>query len=182
MKEIRLHGRGGQGAVMAAEMLVSAFYLEGKVASAFPMFGFERRGAPVSAFVRFDDKPIREKTKIYSPDCLIVLDPPQVKSPLIYTGLKADGVLVANYPRLPEGKISGNVKRLGAVNATQIALEEIGIPAFNSCMMGAFAATTKWVKLEFILSALEKYFRGEMLKKNLRSTERGFHEVKVAEL
>ena len=163
-------------------MLVEAFYTEGKHASAFPMFGFERRGAPVSAFVRLDDKPIREKTQIYAPDCLIILDPTQAKSPMVYLGLKPQGVVVANLPQTPEEKPSESVKLLGTVNAAQIALEEIGIPAFNSCMLGAFAATTQWVKLDSILSTLEKHFKGEILKKNLRSAERGFHEAKVVEL
>ena len=75
MKEIRFHGRGGQGVVMGAEMLAYAFVLEGKYASAFPTFGAERRGAPVAAFLRFDEKPVRETHQIYEPDCIAILDP-----------------------------------------------------------------------------------------------------------
>lgn len=181
MKEIRLHGRGGQGAASMGEMLATAFVSEGKYSVAFPMFGFERRGAPVSAFLRFDDKPIREKTQIYSPDCLIILDPVQVKSPMTYAGLKPQGILVANAAQPLKEKPNENVTIAGIVDATGIALEELGIPAFNTCMMGAFAAIIQWVKLDSILSVLEKYFKGEILKKNLKATERGFHEVEVVE-
>ena len=160
-------------------MLVAALHRDGKHAAAFPMFGFERRGAPVSAFVRIDDKPIREKTQIYTPNCLIVLDPPQVKSPMIYAGLKPHGILVANYPGQLEEKPNENIELVGTANAAQIALEEIGIPAFNSCIIATFAATTKWVTIESILVALEHHFTGELLKKNLRSAERGYHEVNI---
>ena len=79
MKEIRIHGRGGQGAVTAARMLASAFVIEGKYVASFPMYGFERRGAPVQAFTRLDDKPIREKTQVYTPDCMVVIDPTLLK-------------------------------------------------------------------------------------------------------
>ena len=88
MKEIRFHGRGGQGAVMAAGMLASAFLYSGKYAAAFGMFGPERRGAPVMSFLRFDDKPIRQHTQIDEPDCLVVIDPRLIYSKEIFTGLK----------------------------------------------------------------------------------------------
>src|SRR4030043_188419 len=96
MKEIRIHGRGGQGAVLAARMLASAFVAEGKSVASFPMYGFERRGAPVVAFTRVDDKPIREKTQIYTPDCLVVIDPGLMKLPTLFTGLKTGGALIIN--------------------------------------------------------------------------------------
>ena len=166
---------------MACEMLTVAFVSEGKYSNAFPMFGFERLCAPVSAFVRFDDKPIREKTQIYSPDCLIVLDRAQLTFPVTYAGLKPQGILVANAAQALKEKPNENVTVAGIVDATGIALEELGIPAFNTCMLGAFAATTQWLKLDSILSALERYFKGEMLRKNLKVVERGFHETKVVE-
>ena len=79
MIEVRFHGRGGQGAVMASKILATAFVKTKKYGASFPMFGFERRGAPVTAFGRFSKKPIREKTQIYNPDILMVLDPSQKK-------------------------------------------------------------------------------------------------------
>ena len=88
MKEIRIHGRGGQGAVMVARMMASAFVAEGKYVASFPMYGFERRGAPVVAFTRVDDKPIMEKTQIYFPDCMLVIDPGLMKLPTLFTRVK----------------------------------------------------------------------------------------------
>ena len=179
--EIRIHSRGGQGAVTASEMLVAAIASEGKHACAFPMFGFERRGSPVTTFLRFSDKPIREKTMIYTPDCIVVLDSSQINAPATCAGLKPQGMLVANAP--PHFKIepNENVKTLGIVDATGIALDEIGTPIVSTCMLGAFAATSRWVELESVITALREYFKGELLEKNIKSVERGFNETKVTE-
>ena len=87
MNEVRFHGRGGQGVVTTSKILASAFSATGQFGASFPMFGFERRGAPVTAFGRFSDKPVREKTQIYEPDILVVLDPSQKDSPTIFEGL-----------------------------------------------------------------------------------------------
>ncbi len=178
LKEIRIHGRGGQGAVMAARMLASAFVIEGKCVASFPMYGFERRGAPVQAFTRLDDKPIREKTQVYTPDCMVVIDPTLLKLSTLFSGLKPDGVLIVNSPNF-NTQVDKNLKVAGVVNATQIAVEEIGRDIPNTCLLGAFAATTQWVKIESILSCLGDYLSGDMLKRNTRSCERGFQEVKI---
>ena len=180
MKEIRIHGRGGQGAVLAARMLASAFVAEGKCVASFPMFGFERRGAPVVAFTRIDDKPIREKTQIYNPDCLVVIDPSLMKLPALFSGLKPEGILILNSRRPLENRPNENLKLAGVVNATQIAVEEIRRDIPNTCLLGAFAATTGWLDLESILSGLGEYFSGDILQRNVRCTERGFDEVKVS--
>ena len=180
-KEIRLHGRGGQGAAMAAAILATAFVTEGKYAAAFPMYGVERRGAPVTSFVRFGDETVREKTQIYYPDCLIVIDPAQVKSPPVYSGLKPGGIMALNSPEPVKELPHGNLRVVGVVDATGIALDEIGAPIGNSCMLGAFAGTTKWVSLDSVLAALEQFFDGERLKRNMRSAERGFNEVTVTD-
>ncbi len=179
MIEVRFHGRGGQGAVTAARIVANAFVMRGEFASSFPMFGFERRGAPVTAFMRFDQNPIREKTQVYNPDCLVLLDPSQKDSPLIYEGLKPDGILVLNFPKPIQEKPHNHVKLVGCVDAETIAMEEIGIPSPNTCMAGAFAATTKWLGLEHILAGLEQYFSGDLLKRNRRCAERGYHESGV---
>ena len=179
--EIRIHSRGGQGAVTASEMLVAAIASEGKHACAFPMFGFERRGSPVTTFLRFSDKPIREKTMVYEPDCLLILDTNHVNMPTTYTGLKPQGMLVANAPEHFKIKPNESVKTLGIVDATSIALDEIGTPIVSTCMLGAFAATSKWVGLDSVVSALRQYFKGKILEKNIKSVERGFHETKVIE-
>ena len=106
MKEIRFHGRGGQGVVMGASMLAYAFVIEGKYATSIPMFGFERRGAPVSASIRFDDQPIRDTHLIYEPDCAVILDPSFAKSPAPIEGLKGDGILIVNSPKQLEDHYS----------------------------------------------------------------------------
>ncbi len=179
MKEIRIHGRGGQGAVLAARMLASAFVAEGKYVASFPMYGFERRGAPVVAFTRIDDKPIMEKTQIYTPDCMLVIDPGLMKIPTLFNGLKPDGVLILNSKTRLKSKPNENLKIGGVVNATQIAVDEIGRDIPNTCLLGAFAAATGWLQLDSVLTCLSDYLSGDMLQRNLKSVERGYKEVEV---
>lgn len=179
MKEIRIHGRGGQGAVLAARMLASAFVAEGKYVASFPMYGFERRGAPVVAFTRIDDKPIMEKTQIYTPDCMLVIDPGLMKIPTLFNGLKPDGVLILNSKTRLKSTPNENLKIGGVVNATQIAVDEIGRDIPNTCLLGAFAAATGWLQLDSVLTCLSDYLSGDMLQRNLKSVERGYKEVEV---
>jgi 2-oxoacid:acceptor oxidoreductase gamma subunit (pyruvate/2-ketoisovalerate family) len=181
MKEIRLHGRGGQGVVLASRILAETFLFEGKYPIAFPMFGTERRGGPVAAFLRFNDQPIREKTQIYSPDCLVVTDVTMKNDPMVFSGLKTSGILVLNstvpYRVLPHP----NIRTIGIVDATGIALQEIGIAVPNTCMVGAFAKVTGWLKLESVLLSLERYFRDSGLAKNIKCAQRGYNEVRIIE-
>jgi 2-oxoacid:acceptor oxidoreductase gamma subunit (pyruvate/2-ketoisovalerate family) len=179
LKEFRIHGRGGQGAVMAARMLASAFVVEGKCVASFPMYGFERRGAPVQAFTRVDDKPIREKTQGYNPDLMMVIDPTLLKLNTLFSGLKPNGILIVNRSTPLETRLDANMTVAGVVNATQIAMEEIGRDIPNTCLLGALAATTNWIKLESIIQSLGEYLSGDMLQRNIRSVERGFKEVKI---
>jgi 2-oxoacid:acceptor oxidoreductase gamma subunit (pyruvate/2-ketoisovalerate family) len=179
VKEIRIHGRGGQGAVLAARMLASAFVTEGKYVASFPMYGFERRGAPVVAFTRFDEKPIREKTQIYNPDCMVVIDPGLMKIPTLFAGIKPEGILIVNSKKPLEQRPHENLTLGGVVNATQIAVEEIGRDIPNTCLLGAFAATTGWLDLKSVLACLGDYLSGDVLQRNLKSAERGYKEVEV---
>lgn len=179
MKEIRLHGRGGQGVVMASEILATAFVAEGKYATAFPAFGTERRGAPVRAFLRLDNNPIREITQIYHPNCLILADPLFKTVSEVYEGLKPPGILVLNTPTVVTSSPNEGVKMVGAVDATRIALKEIKRPSTNTCLIGAFAATTGWVRLDSVLLALKEFFDGRALEGNIRCAQRGFEEVKI---
>jgi 2-oxoacid:acceptor oxidoreductase gamma subunit (pyruvate/2-ketoisovalerate family) len=179
--EIRLHGRGGQGAVSAADMLVAAFTHEGKHAAGFPVFGSERRGAPTQAFVRFGDEPVREKTKIYHPHCVWVFDPMQIETPTTYAGLQQQGTMVSNVSQPLTEKPHENLDRVGTIKATPIAMEILGIPAVSTCMLGAFAATTQWVELASILAILPEYFKGKILDKNIVCVERGFKETAIFE-
>jgi len=179
VQEMRIHGRGGQGGVMAGEILVSALALDGKSGASFPMFGFERRGAPVAAFVRISDSPVRERCQVYAPDYLLVLDDVQVKWPQTFAGVKPRATLILNSAHPLSDPPHQNITSAGVVDATQIAMEEIGKPAVNTGILGAFAATTGWVGLEAITSALEQYFQGRILERNTRCAERGYNEVKV---
>lgn len=176
MKEIRLHGRGGQGVVVAARILASAFVREGKYGMAFPKFGFERRGAPVVAFARFDEKPIREKTQVYEPDCLIVADPRLIRSVDIFAGIRPDGILVMNAVEPVRERWHENLVAVVTVDATDIGLKEIGTPITNTCMLGAFVRATGWLELDSLLSSLGEYFDGSLLEKNKKCVQRGYEE------
>jgi 2-oxoacid:acceptor oxidoreductase gamma subunit (pyruvate/2-ketoisovalerate family) len=180
MKEIRLHGRGGQGVVLAGEILVNAAVLEGKYANSIPYFGFERRGAPVSSFVRIDDKEIREKTQIYFPDCLIVLDPTLQKAVDIYNGLKRGGMLVINERKQVEDiKVPKNVKRIGAIDATSLSLKILKRPIPNTVMLGAFAATTEWLRIDSIAKSIEKLLEKKLVTSNVRAARTAFKKTVV---
>ena len=146
---------------------------------AFPCMVFERRGMPVIAFTRCDEKPIREKTQIYTPDCLMVIDPTLLELPTLFDGLKPGGVLILNSDGPMDHQPSENLEKTGWINATQVALEEIGRDIPNTCLIGAFARITGWVSLESIKEALGDYLQGSILEKNLRNAERGYNEVEV---
>ena len=179
MKEIRLHGIGGQGTVTGAEMLVAALIAEGKYATAFSLLGVERRGAPVMCFLRLDDKPVRERCQVYEPDCLVVADASLLRIPAVFQGVKPRAQLILNTSAPLVEKPHERLGLVGIVDATTIGLRELGIPATNTCLLGAFARTTNWVGLDFIRIALRNYFAGEALKKNLKCAELGFEETKV---
>jgi 2-oxoisovalerate/pyruvate ferredoxin oxidoreductase gamma subunit len=180
MKEIRWHGRGGQGAVIAAKVLAAALDKEGKSVMAFPKYGTERRGAPVIAFSGFDDKPIRQKTDLYEPDCLVVLDETLVKAvKTLFDGVKQGAVMVINSPHTVTEKLHPNLGVIGSADATHIGLEEIGRPITNTCMLGVIARTTGWVALDSIVASLPEYFSGATLERNLRCIQRGYEETKI---
>jgi 2-oxoisovalerate ferredoxin oxidoreductase gamma subunit len=178
MREIRFHGRAGQGARMASEILAEALVHEGKYVSAFPMFGAERRGAPVVAFLRFDDKPVRETTQIYQPDCVVIIDPAQIK-PDTFRGVKQGGIATLNVSAPEIERPHQNIELAGFADATAIALKEIGRAIANTCMLGVFAKTTGWVTVDSILFGLEQHFAGDQLKRNASSVRQGFAQTKV---
>jgi pyruvate ferredoxin oxidoreductase gamma subunit len=182
MKEIRIHGRGGQGAVIAGQILVEALVRDGKWASGFPSFGVERRGAPVTVFLRIDETPVRQREQVYHPDCLLVMDATLADSKNVYQGIKPGCLVVLNSSEEMKEKRHPNIGNLGTVNATRIGLEEVGIAVTNTCMLGAFARATGWVALDAIMSSLEEYFSGKMLTTNRRCVERGFNETRTTEL
>lgn len=179
MIEVRFHGRGGQGAVMASRIMANAYVRIGQYGASFPMFGFERRGAPVTAFGRFDAQPIREKTQIYNPHIVVVLDPSQKYFENVYKGLRPEAILVLNADGPLNKKPHENLKTAGIVNADQISIEEVGRALPNTCMLGAFAATTGLLPLESLTDALGDYFQGSRLEANIRCLQRGYEQTVV---
>ncbi|MEN6616692.1 MAG: 2-oxoacid:acceptor oxidoreductase family protein, partial [Syntrophorhabdus sp.] len=138
MLEVRFHGRGGQGAVTSAEIIAQAAIKQGMRAQAFPSFGPERRGAPVQAFLRVSDKPIRLRSKVYKPDSVLILDPTLVASANPTAGLKDGGYVIINSNKsVDELKQTFPGKNIIAVDATKIAKEELGVPITNTTMLGA---------------------------------------------
>ena len=181
MYEIRLHGRGGQGAVLAAGVLASAFVAEGKYAVAVPSFGFERRGAPVAAYLRTDEREIRRMTNIYAPDCVLCIDPTVARAVNVFDGVKAGGALVQTTARrLDELRIPDQIAIVGLCDAVAIARSIFGRPITNTIMLGAFARTTGLVSLGALERAIEESeFRDAGLAQNLEALRRGFEETSV---
>jgi pyruvate ferredoxin oxidoreductase gamma subunit len=180
MIEIRLHGRGGQGAVTSAELLALAAITQGKYAQAFPSFGPERRGAPVVAFCRIDDRPIRIRANIYNPDLVLVLDPSILRLINVTSGLKEDGILITNtkYSGKEIRKELGIKYALATVNATKIALEELGLPITNTTMLGSLLKACEIVPLEALIDPLKKRF-GRIAEKNIKAFRRAYEETKL---
>jgi 2-oxoacid:acceptor oxidoreductase gamma subunit (pyruvate/2-ketoisovalerate family) len=159
LRELRIHGRGGQGAVVASKVLASALFAEGRSVQAFPAFGVERRGAPVTAFVRFSSGPILLRCEIQAPDDLIILDPTLIKAVDVTQGLKPGGTILINSDRPPE-TYAGLAQsfRVALVDASAIAREhDLGSktqPVVNTAILGAFAADSGVVGLEAICAAI----------------------------
>lgn len=177
MSEVRFHGRGGQGVVTTSKILAKAFALTGQYGASFPMFGFERRGAPVTAFGRFSNKPIRKKNQIYNPDILVVLDPSQKKSEAVFQGLLPGGMMLLNDSDLTASVSHENLKKLAVIDANKVALEEIGLAIPNTVIVGAFAKMSGLLDIEPCCEALEDYFSGGKLTANVVCAKRGFEEV-----
>ena len=180
MIEVRVHGRGGQGGVTLAEMLAIAAINEGKFAQAFPSFGPERRGAPVVAFARVSDKRIRNRTKVYTPDVVMVLDPSVLSIVDVTEGLKSDGMLVINSAK-PIADLRaefGFKTSLARVDATHIALQELGLPITNTTMLGAAVKAAELVPVEALVGPLEVRF-GRIAAKNIKALRRAYAETEI---
>ena len=165
MIEIRFHGRGGQGAVIASKILASALFKEGKYAQAFPAFGAERRGAPVMAFTRFDKKTITRRSMVYEPDHVVVLDEPILEVVDVTAGLKEDGWILINTPKSPSAFPNLGKYRVATVDANRIAQENgLGTataPVVNTVILGAFAKITGLVGLKAVVEGIKEYVPGK---------------------
>jgi pyruvate ferredoxin oxidoreductase gamma subunit len=178
---IRIHGRGGQGAVTSAEVLAQAAIAEGRYAQAFPAFGPERRGAPVQAFVRISDQRIRIRAEVTQPDIVVVLDPGLLNIVKVTSGLNKTGWLVVNAKDLSlvPADIQQNFK-VAMVDATSIARELLGVPIVNTTMLGAILKAMPVVKMEYMTEPLKKRF-GKGTDKNVAALKRAYEETILKE-
>ena len=166
---MRIHGRGGQGVVTAAEMLSVAAFIEGRHAQAFPSFGSERTGAPVVSFCRIDDSAIRAREPIAEPDALIIQDPTLLHQVDVFGGLGA-GRLHPDQLRRAASTSSGSAsscrrfrrERLLTVPATELAREHLGRPLPNAVLLGGFAALSGLISIDSVAAAIREKFSGPM--------------------
>jgi pyruvate ferredoxin oxidoreductase gamma subunit len=171
--QVRIHGRGGQGVVTAAEMLSIAAFLEQRYSQAFPSFGSERMGAPVVAYCRIDDKEIRLREPIIKPDALIIQDPTLLHQVDVFAGLGPDGYILINTNRsfvelgLGEFASGLRVERLRTVAATELALKHVGRPVPNAALLGGFAAVSGVISLAAVVGAINDKFSGKVAQGNI---------------
>jgi len=178
MIEIRLHGRGGQGTVTAAELLAVAAFDDGREAQAFPAFGVERRGAPVMAFCRISDQPIRVRMQIYDPDYVVVQDATLLGSVNVVAGLRSSGTVLVNSERSPADLELDTTARVVTFPATKIALEELGRPIMNTAILGAFSGISDAISFEAIERSIRHRFSGELGERNIKAARRAYELVK----
>lgn len=160
MIEIRFHGRGGQGTVVASKVLADALAREGNFVQAYPEFGVERRGAPVFAFIRIDNKPIYDKSRIYEPDHVVVVDPTLVEAIDVTEGLKDGGIIIINSDKKPEEFKFPNKFRVATVPATEIAVKHrlgtLATPIVNTAIVGAVVKILNLTRLDSLLAAIKE--------------------------
>lgn len=186
MIEIRWHGRGGQGVWSGSAVLAYAAIKAGKYAQSFPQFGPERLGGPVTAFNRIDDEPIVERGPIYEPDVVVVIDPSLLKPkyvPSLIEGLKHGGKFLANSDEEPlsirsQLALPENLE-IWSVDATTIALEEIGRASPNTTMLGLLLAATNILPVEYLEEGIRWRWSGEVAQKNINAMRRAMQEARV---
>jgi pyruvate ferredoxin oxidoreductase gamma subunit len=180
MFQIRIHGRGGQGVVTAAEMFSIAGFIDGFWAQAIPSFGSERMGAPVVAFCRLDAHEIRSREPITSPDAVVIQDPTLLHQVKVFDGLAPDGYVLINSVRgLDELGIGEFLSALppghaACLPATELAQRHIGRPVPNVALMGALCAITGHLKLSSVESAIRQKFKGDVAEKNVAAAREAF--------
>jgi pyruvate ferredoxin oxidoreductase gamma subunit len=186
MFQVRIHGRGGQGVVTAAEMLSIAAFLEGRHAQAFPSFGSERTGAPVVAFCRIDEREIRLREPVLEPDALIIQDPTLLLQVDVFGGLARDGYVLINTSRsfealgLAEFARTLRAERLRSVPATELALMHVGRPLPNAALLGGFAAMSGRISLDSVAAAIRDKFEGKVAEGNVAAAGAAYEHVRDA--
>lgn len=182
--QVRIHGRGGQGVVSAAEMLSVAAFLENKHAQAFPSFGSERMGAPVMAFCRIDDKEIRLREPVMQPDALIIQDPTLLHQVDLFSGVSPDGYILINSSRnfddlgIGEFVKGYRPERLCTVPATELALKHVGRPLPNVALLGGFAAISNTVKIDSVCAAIQDKFPPKIAAGNIAAAREAYQFVR----
>ncbi len=188
MFQVRVHGRGGQGVVTAAELLSVAAFLDGYEAQAFPSFGSERMGAPVMAFCRIDEVPIRVREPVTSPNGLIICDSTLLHQVELFAGLTPGGFVLINSSRswselgLDELHDTFSPDRMLTVPASELATEHMGQPRANTCLLGAFAALAGPVSIESVEQAFRQRFAGAVGDSNVRAARAAFDWVQQLEV
>jgi pyruvate ferredoxin oxidoreductase gamma subunit len=180
MFQIRIHGRGGQGVVTAAEMLSVAAFREGRHAQAFPSFGSERTGAPVVAFCRIADREIRLREPINKPDALIIQDPTLLYQEDVFAGLVSGGWILINTARsFQDLGLNGLTGKFitRSVAATEIALKHVGRPVPNAALLGGFAALTGKISLESVVAAIREKFSGKVAEANATAAAEAYERL-----
>ncbi len=183
MTEVRLHGRGGQGVVSAAQLIADAAVLEGKFVQAFPEFGAERSGAPIAAYARVNEGPIEIHSFIRNPDVVVIVDRSMAKLTTTTSGLKEKGYFICNYDGSPEElrsdlKLAGSVK-VSALDATGIALKCIGKDFPNTPMLGALVRATGIVGLDSMVVVMNERFKGTVRAANEAALKMGYEGGKI---
>ncbi len=185
MVEIRIHGRGGQGAVVASKLLVTAAAKEGKKVQAFPFFGAERRGAPVAAFARVDEQKIRIHSEVYTPDHVIVLDPVLYKTVNVTAGLKEGGTVLLNSSRDPASFPFSAHFKVAVVDASGIAIRhKLGSrtePIVNTAILGAFAKLTGVIGIDALAETIKESVPGKG-KENEAAAREAYESLKIREM
>ncbi len=173
MLEIRIHGRGGQGAVTAASLLAMGAGYDDKYSQGFPAFGVERRGAPIKAFTRISDKPITIRSQVYNPDYVMIMDPTLCDLPEITEGIKPGTVIIIN-SKPGQARFKNKTYYY---DATTLALKVLGRNIVNTAILGVFAKVTKIVTLEGILKAIEREFPEKLAEKNKELITNAYKET-----
>jgi len=180
MIEIRIHGRGGQGAVTTGQLIAIASFLDGKFSQTFPMFGVERAGAPVEAYVRISTKPINLRSQVYEPDIVLVLDPSLLKTVDVTKGLKPGGYIIVNSNKNARELGVGNGYNVYTFDATKVALDVIHKPIMNTPVLGAFAKITRLITLGSLKKAVKERFKAkEVAEFNNKVIEKVYSQVKT---
>ena len=183
MFQVRIHGRGGQGVVTAAELLSVAAFREGRHAQAFPSFGSERTGAPVVAFCRIDERPIRLREPILAPDAILIQDPTLLHQVDVFAGLADDGYILINTSRgfdelgLGEFVAARPPERLCTLPATELALRHVGRPVPNAALLAGFAAITGRISLESVVAAISDKFPEAIARANVAAAREAHAHV-----